>query len=187
MAVKHPELFQGGRWCPAVPVAGWQVASIATVAFNYGWQIHPIRFFFNSGLVLLAAGHRCWRWVTVAFAGEQGSYGNLVVVNAGGPAATPTCSVAYRSDGYWEGGFNGTGANPICISKCASSLGWVANHISKGGRKPVIRFARKTGKSTLFPTSRLGFAVKPGGWYLVVLGRSHCRTNLGEQIALVPP
>lgn len=83
----------GVNWTPGRPIvpvagalAGYPLRSVATVALNYGWQIHPNtgKVFFNSGLDLLAAPGTPVLAVsagTVAFAGEQGSYGNLVVVN----------------------------------------------------------------------------------------------------------
>ena len=82
----------GVNWTPGRPtvpvagVAGYPLPSVATVALNYGWQIHPNtgKVFFNSGMDLLAAPGTSVLAVgagTVAFAGRQGSYGNLVVVN----------------------------------------------------------------------------------------------------------
>jgi len=80
-----------GAW-QVIPCPLWQTV-------NYGWQIHPNtgKVFFNSGLIYystwnVGAGSRCG---TVAFAGSQGSYGNLVVVNhqREDRAATPTCRV----------------------------------------------------------------------------------------------
>jgi murein DD-endopeptidase MepM/ murein hydrolase activator NlpD len=83
----------GANWSPRRPIAptpgklaGYPLPSVATVVLGYGWQIHPAtgKVFFNSGLDLLAATGTRVRAVgagTVAFAGKQGSYGNLVVVN----------------------------------------------------------------------------------------------------------
>ena len=83
----------GVNWTPGRPtvpvagaLAGYPLPSVATVALNYGWQIHPNtgKVFFNSGIDLLAAPGTSVLAVsagTVAFAGSQGSYGNLVVVN----------------------------------------------------------------------------------------------------------
>ncbi|MBW4682174.1 MAG: M23 family metallopeptidase [Microcoleus vaginatus WJT46-NPBG5] len=67
-------------------VAGYPLAEEAPVILRYGWQLMPLRgeVGFHSGIDLqakagtpiLAAGIGI-----VAFAGEQGNYGNLVVVN----------------------------------------------------------------------------------------------------------
>ena len=90
----------GVNWSPgrpSVPVsgdlAGYPLPLKATVALGYGWQIHPDtgKVFFHSGLDLLAADGTPVRAVgtgTVAFAGSQGSYGNLVVVNHQGGRQT---------------------------------------------------------------------------------------------------
>jgi len=83
----------GVNWSPERPVtpnpgelAGYPLPTVATVALGYGWQINPNtgKVFFHSGLDLLAAAGTPVQAVgagTVAFTGEQGSYGNLVVVN----------------------------------------------------------------------------------------------------------
>ncbi len=84
----------GVNWSPQRPpvdsvnskLAGYPLPSVATVALGYGWQINPNtgKVFFHSGLDLLAAIDTRVQTVdagTVAFAGEQGTYGNLVVVN----------------------------------------------------------------------------------------------------------
>jgi len=67
-------------------VQGFPLPAPAVEALRYGRQLHPARreFFFHSGVdflasegtQVLAAGEG-----TVAFAGQQGDYGNLVVVN----------------------------------------------------------------------------------------------------------
>ncbi|MEG5066798.1 M23 family metallopeptidase [Microcoleus sp. B3-A4] len=67
-------------------VQGFPLPAPAVEALRYGRQLHPARreFFFHSGVdflasegtQVLAAGDG-----TVAFAGPQGDYGNLVVVN----------------------------------------------------------------------------------------------------------
>ena len=79
----------GVNWSPERPsseLLGYPLPLKASVALGYGWQIHPNtgKVFFHSGMDLLAAAGTQVRAVgagTVAFAGEQGSYGNLVVVN----------------------------------------------------------------------------------------------------------
>lgn len=89
----------GVNWSPERPVtvptalAGYPLPRQATVALNYGWQIHPNtgKVFFHSGIDLLAAAGTQIKTVgagTVAFAGKQGSYGNLVVVNHQGGRQT---------------------------------------------------------------------------------------------------
>ncbi|HBK98192.1 MAG TPA: peptidase [Microcoleaceae bacterium UBA10368] len=70
----------------ATSVQGFPLATPAVEALRYGWQTHPVSraVFFHSGIdflategtQVLAAGGG-----TVAFAGPQGDYGNLVVVN----------------------------------------------------------------------------------------------------------
>lgn len=83
----------GVNWSPQRPVGAipsdltsYPLPSAVTVVLGYGWQLNPAtgKVFFHSGLDLpspigtpvktIGAG-------TVAFAGEQGNYGNLVVVN----------------------------------------------------------------------------------------------------------
>lgn len=88
----------GVNWSPKDPsepsapvpdagaVAGYPLAEEAPVILRYGWQLMPLRgeVGFHSGIDLqakvgtpvLAAGTGI-----VAFAGEQGNYGNLVVIN----------------------------------------------------------------------------------------------------------
>lgn len=70
----------------ATSVQGFPLPAPAVEAVRYGWQTHPVSraVFFHSGIdflvaegtEVLAAGGG-----TVAFAGLQGNYGNLVVVN----------------------------------------------------------------------------------------------------------
>jgi lysostaphin len=83
----------GVNWSPQRPLdsvnrelAGYPLPSVATVALGYGWQLNPEtgKVFFHSGLDLLAAIGTPVKAIgagTVAFAGEQGTYGNLVVLN----------------------------------------------------------------------------------------------------------
>lgn len=142
----------GVNWSPERPVvavtselAGYPLPLRATVALGYGWQIRPDtgKVFFNSGLDLLAATGTPVRAVgvgTVAFAGEQGSYGNLVVVNHQGGRQTRYAhlkSVAVRAgqtvkQGDLLGTVGSTG-KPTSTKphlhfevRYASSLGWVA-------------------------------------------------------------
>jgi len=83
----------GVNWSPQRPLdsvnaelTGYPLPSAATVALGYGWQLNPEtgKVFFHSGLDLLAAIGTPVKAIgagTVAFAGEQGTYGNLVVLN----------------------------------------------------------------------------------------------------------
>ncbi|OKH28034.1 peptidase [Chroogloeocystis siderophila 5.2 s.c.1] len=83
----------GVNWSPEAPntsassvLTGYPLPTKATVAMGYGWQINPNtnEVVFHSGVDLLAPTGTSVQAVaagTVAFAGEQGSYGNLVVVN----------------------------------------------------------------------------------------------------------
>lgn len=83
----------GVNWSPEAPSTSassqfteYPLPTKATVTMGYGWQINPntSQVFFHSGVDLLAPTGTSVRAVgagTVAFAGEQGSYGNLVVVN----------------------------------------------------------------------------------------------------------
>jgi len=66
--------------------AGYPLPFKATVALGYAWQIQPDtgNVFFHSGIDLLAATGtqvHAVDAVTMAVAGFQGNYGNLVVVN----------------------------------------------------------------------------------------------------------
>ena len=142
----------GVNWSPGRPVvpvpgevAGYPLPAVANVALGYGWQIHPDtdKVFFNSGVDLLAATGTRVRAVgagTVAFAAEQGSYGNLVVVNHQRGRQTRYAhlkSVAVRAgqtvkQGELLGTVGSTG-KPILTQphlhfeiRYRSSLGWVA-------------------------------------------------------------
>lgn len=84
----------GVNWSPAgsdnfienTTLRGYPLPTVVPVALGYGWLLHPItrKVFFHSGLDLLAnpgtpvlaAGDGI-----VAFAGDRGDYGYLVVVN----------------------------------------------------------------------------------------------------------
>jgi murein DD-endopeptidase MepM/ murein hydrolase activator NlpD len=64
----------------------YPLPAIASVGLRYGWQVNSItgKVVFHSGVDLLAAPGTPVLAAgdgTVAFAGEQGNYGNLVVVN----------------------------------------------------------------------------------------------------------
>lgn len=90
----------GVNWSPNTPeaannreISGYPLPSNSPLGFNYGWQLHPIigEVSFHSGIDLLAkpgtsvlsAGDG-----TVAFAGNRGNYGNLVVINHQGGKQT---------------------------------------------------------------------------------------------------
>jgi lysostaphin len=83
----------GVNWSPEAPKISassqfreYPLSTKATVAMGYGWQLNPNtgQVFFHSGVDLLAPIGTSVQAVAtgiVAFAGEQGSYGNLVVIN----------------------------------------------------------------------------------------------------------
>lgn len=83
----------GVNWTPGRPVSpavallqGYPLPNATAEALGYGWQLHPVRgqVFFHSGIDLLAPVGTPVRAVgqgIVAYAGPQGNYGNLVVVN----------------------------------------------------------------------------------------------------------
>lgn len=72
---------------------GYPLPSMASVALSYGWHQNPNtgKALFHSGIDLLTKIGASVLTVdqgTVAFAGEQGSYGNLVVINHSGGRQT---------------------------------------------------------------------------------------------------
>lgn len=83
----------GVNWSPERPavgvtseLAGYPLPSVVAAALGYGWQLNSdtSKVFFHSGLDLVAAIGTPVKAIgagTVAFAGQQGIYGNLVVVN----------------------------------------------------------------------------------------------------------
>lgn len=75
----------GGRRSPAA-LPGYPLSRKSAIALSYGWQPHPTRdeLVFNSGIAFAVdapAEVLAVEGGTVAFAGEQPGYGNLVVVN----------------------------------------------------------------------------------------------------------
>ena len=69
-----------------VSLAGYPLPQAANVALSYGWQINPQtgKVFFHSGVDLLAAVGSPVQAIApgiVAFAQDQGTYGNLVIIN----------------------------------------------------------------------------------------------------------
>ncbi|HEY9299488.1 MAG TPA: M23 family metallopeptidase [Phormidium sp.] len=126
-------------------LSGYPLPTVAPVALGYGWLLHPgtRKVFFHSGLDLLAnpgtpvlaAGDGI-----VAFAGERGNYGYLVVVNhqegqqtryAHLDSMTVTTGQPVRQ-GQQLGTVGGTGSPDIETShlhfevRYNSELGWVA-------------------------------------------------------------
>jgi lysostaphin len=89
------EIFVPGiNWSPQPPptaatkriLTGYPLPKVAAIALGYGWQLNSNtgKVFFHSGLDLEAAVGTPVKTVgagTVAFAGNQGTYGNLVVIN----------------------------------------------------------------------------------------------------------
>ena len=72
---------------------GYPLPSVASVGLGYGWRsnLNPEESKFHGGVDLLANPGTSVQSVeagTIAFAGEQGSYGNLVVVNHQGGRQT---------------------------------------------------------------------------------------------------
>ena len=70
-------------------IAGYPLQSEATVALAYGWQINPTTgaVFFHSGVDLLAPVGTPVQAIapgTIVFAEQQGSYGQLVIINHSG-------------------------------------------------------------------------------------------------------
>lgn len=141
----------GVNWSPGRPVsvpgkmAGYPLPVKADVALGYGWQLEPKtgKVFFNSGVDLLAAVGTPVQSVgvgIVAFAGEQGNYGNLVVINHQGGRQTRYAhlkSVTVQTNQTVKGGdlvgTVGLTGKPISIQphlhfelRYASPLGWVA-------------------------------------------------------------
>ena len=82
--------------------AGYPLPSVAPVALSYGWHQNPStgKATFHSGIDLLANPGTPVLSVdggTVAFAGQQASYGNLVVVNHQGGRQTRYAHLKYLS------------------------------------------------------------------------------------------
>jgi len=141
----------GVNWAPkrpAIPtgnLAEYPLPAFATVVMAYGWRVDPNtgRVFFNSGVDLLAETGTPVRAVgagTVAFAGERGVYGNLVVVNHQGGQQTRYASLnsvrvhvgQIVKPGDLLGTVGSTGKTPLTEPhlhfevRYSSSLGWVA-------------------------------------------------------------
>ncbi|MEA5583682.1 M23 family metallopeptidase [Nodularia harveyana UHCC-0300] len=72
-----------------ISISGYPLESVATVLMPYGWQINPTtgEVFFHSGIDLLAPVDSPVQAIapgTIVFAEQQGSYGQLVIVNHSG-------------------------------------------------------------------------------------------------------
>lgn len=87
--VNRTNLTSGREAAIPKQVAGYPLQEVAKVIYPFGWQIHPTtkEVFFHSGVDLSAATGTNVQAVdsgTVVFAGEKGSYGNVVFVNHAG-------------------------------------------------------------------------------------------------------
>ena len=142
----------GVNWSPQRSVgvvtstlAAYPLPSVATVALGYGWRLNSRtgKVFFHSGLDLLAALGTPVKAIgagTVAFAGQQGTYGNLVVVNHQGGRQSRYAhlkNIAVKvgqtvKQGELLGAVGATGTPTSTQShlhfevRYASELGWVA-------------------------------------------------------------
>lgn len=147
----------GVNWSPPPVVTSssralidYPLAQKAAVALGYGWQLNPSssRVFFHSGLDLVAPEGTPVEAVaagTVAFAGEQGSYGNLVVINHQGgnqsryaqlqSIAVKTGQVVKAGDLIGKVGTTGdpssSQAHLHFELRYASKLGWTAEDPTK--------------------------------------------------------
>ena len=157
----------GVNWSPERPAGisrqllGYPLPQRTTAVLGYGWQIRPDtgKVFFNSGVDLSAAVGTPVRTVsagTVAFAGQQGEYGNLVVVNH--PRGRQTRYAQLKGVAVRTGqtikqgdllGTVGTTGKPIAAQphlhfevRYASSLGWVAedpvSYLGAGSRRSRV-------------------------------------------------
>ncbi|MBE9199025.1 MULTISPECIES: M23 family metallopeptidase [unclassified Nodularia (in: cyanobacteria)] len=74
---------------PPISIAGYPLQKMATVLLPYGWQINPSsrEVFFHSGVDLLASVGSPVQAIapgTIVFADQQGTYGQLIIVNHSG-------------------------------------------------------------------------------------------------------
>jgi lysostaphin len=143
------------------PIRRYPLPENATVLMGYGWQLDPSQgeVVFNSGVQLeaasgtsvLAAGDG-----TVAFAGQQGNYGNLVVINHSQGLQTRYAqidSVSVEVGQQVQAGTpigtiaaGGEGASPRLQFEVRSNsdLGWVAQ--DPGNYLPGLRLSRQTNR-----------------------------------------
>lgn len=136
------------------PLSRYPLPTTAAVLRSYGWQLDPAsgKVVFNSGIVLDAVAGTPVLSVgagTIAFAGEQGDYGQLVVVNHSQGLQTRYSQLAGSSvqvgqrvqtgDRIGTVGATGT-ANRSQLHfevRSNSSLGWVAQ--DPGNYIPALR------------------------------------------------
>ncbi|MCV3212345.1 M23 family metallopeptidase [Plectonema radiosum NIES-515] len=128
-----------------VKLTGYPLPENARVALPYGWQINPStsEVFFHSGVDLLAAVGTSVQAIapgTVVFAGNQGTYGNLVIINHVGKIQSRYAhlqnikvSVGQQVKQKDEIGTVGTTGKPTSTQphlhfeiRSSSDLGWVA-------------------------------------------------------------
>ncbi|GAB1540181.1 hypothetical protein NUACC21_28500 [Scytonema sp. NUACC21] len=124
---------------------GYPLPQVSNVAVSYGWQTNPTNgeVFFHSGIDLLAEKGTSVQAIgegTVAFAKEQGTYGNLVIVNHSGGLQSRYAhldsiqvSVGHRVKKGDLVGTVGTTGTPTINQphlhfevRSSSSLGWTA-------------------------------------------------------------
>jgi lysostaphin len=128
-----------------IKFTGYPLPENARVALAYGWQINPStsEVFFHSGVDLLAAVGTPVEAIapgTVVFAGNQGTYGNLVIINHAGKLQSRYAhlenikvSVGQQVKQQDEIGTVGTTGKPTSTQphlhfeiRSSSDLGWVA-------------------------------------------------------------
>ena len=163
----------GVNWSPQRPatpipgsLAGYPLPAFATVGLGYGWRVNSNtgKVFFNSGVDLLAPTGTPVRVIgagTVAFAGERGVYGNLVVVNHQGGQQTRYASLdsvnvhigQIVKQGDLLGTVGSTGKTPVVEPhlhfevRYASSLGWVAEDPSRYLQQKQVARTKTSRKS----------------------------------------
>lgn len=164
-AVPSVVFIPGVNWSPAStapattatrnnPLSGYPLPTIADVLTSYGWQLDPNtnEFVFQSGVNLQAEAGTPVLAVgsgTVAFAGAEGNYGNLVVVNHSQGLQTRyaqlgnvAVQVGQQVKSGEQVGAVGDTATPPYLHfevRSNSTLGWVAQ--DPGSYIPDIRSA----------------------------------------------
>jgi murein DD-endopeptidase MepM/ murein hydrolase activator NlpD len=140
-----PNTNMSGDNTTPITLAGYPLATVAQVALPYGWQTNPSNgeVFFHSGIDLLAPAGTPVQAVDagkVVFAGEQGTYGNLVIINHAGGVQSRyaqlekiTVFVGQQLQPGEEVGIVGSTGQPSSNEthlhfeiRSSSSLGWVA-------------------------------------------------------------
>lgn len=127
--------------------ANYPLADVTNIALAYGWQTNPktSEVFFHSGIDILAPVGTPAQAISegvIAFAGTQGTYGNLVIINHSGGlqsryAQLETIKVAVGQE-VKQGDVLGTvgiSGQPTSMRshlhfeiRTSSSLGWVAKN-----------------------------------------------------------